>query len=130
MAAILAGAGFGLTGLASTLLVFGLSIGVWTLGEITASTIAPAIVADLSPVELRGLFQGAFGAAWGLSAFAGPLLGGWVYQRFGAGTLWGGCLILGSFLALGYLALGRRASRSDAGLSAAAASPPPAESSP
>ena len=130
VAAILAGAGFGLTGLASTLLLFGLSIGVWTLGEITASTIAPAIVADLSPIELRGLFQGAFGAAWGLSAFAGPLLGGWVYQRFGAGTLWGGCLILGSFLALGYLALGRRASRSDAGVLAAAASPPPAESSP
>jgi len=126
VAALLAGAGFGLTGLASTLLLFGLSIGVWTLGEIAASTIAPAIVADLSPVELRGLFQGAFGAAWGLSAFAGPLLGGWVYQRFGAGALWSGCLTLGAFLTLGYLALGRRASRAGMGASMARApSPPP-----
>jgi MFS family permease len=111
VAAILAGVGFGLTGLASTLLLFGLSVGVWTLGEIAASTIAPAIVADLSPVDLRGLFQGAFGAAWGLSAFIGPLLGGWVYQQLGAGALWSGCLLLGAFLALGYLALGRRARR-------------------
>jgi MFS family permease len=111
VAALLAGVGFGLTGLASTWLLFGLSVGVWTLGEIVASTIAPAIVADLSPVDLRGLFQGAFAAAWGLSAFAGPLLGGWIYQRYGAGALWSACLVLGGFLALGYLALGRRARR-------------------
>lgn len=75
----------------------------------------------MSPVQLRGLFQGAFGAAWGLSAFAGPLPGGWVYQHFGAGALWSGCLILGAFLALGYLALGRRASRAGMGASMARA---------
>ena len=111
VAAVLTGAGFGLTGLAGTLPLFALSIGVWTLGEIAGSTVAPAIVADLSPVELRGLFQGTYGAAWGLSAFAGPLVGGVVVQRFGAGALWLGCLVLGLLLALGYLALGRRARR-------------------
>lgn len=109
VAAILTGAGFGLTGLAESLPLFALSIGVWTLGEIAGSTVAPAIVADLSPVESRGLFQGAYGAAWGLSAFAGPLVGGAVFQRFGAGVLWFGCLVLGLLLAGGYLALGRRA---------------------
>ena len=109
VAAVLVGAGFGLTGLASTLPLFGLSIAVWTLGEIAGSSIAPAIVADLSPLELRGLFQGAYGAAWGLSSFAGPLLGGAAYQRFGAGALWTTCLVLGGLLAIGYLALGRRA---------------------
>ncbi len=111
VAAILTGAGFGLTGLAGSLPLFALSIGVWTLGEIAGSTIAPAIVADLSPIELRGLFQGAFGAAWGLSAFAGPLVGGAILQRFGAGVLWFACLVLGLLLAGGYLALGRRAHR-------------------
>lgn len=113
LAAILVGAGFGLTGLAGTLLAFGLSIGVWTLGEIVAATIAPAIVADLSPVELRGLFQGAYSAAWGLSAFGGPLLGGWVYQQLGSDALWAGCLALGLILAGGYLGLGRRAAKFD-----------------
>jgi MFS family permease len=107
--AVFLGIGFGLTGLAAGLPLFALSVAVWTLGEIAGSTIAPAIVADLSPVELRGLFQGAFGAAWGLSAFAGPLLGGWVYQHLGPGTLWAGCLGVGLLLAGAYLALGRRA---------------------
>lgn len=107
VAAVLTGAGFGLTGLATTLPLFALAVGVWTLGEIAGSTVAPAIVADLSPVELRGLFQGAYGAAWGLSAFAGPLLGGWIYQHLGPDVLWAACAALGLGLAVSYLALGR-----------------------
>lgn len=71
--------------------------------------LAPAIVADLSPIELRGLFQGVCGAAWGLSAFIGPLLGSWVYQNLGPQALWYGCFLLGLLLAAGYLGLGRRA---------------------
>lgn len=101
--------GFGLTGLADSLLLFGLAVAVWTVGEIIGATLSPAIVADLSPIELRGLFQGVYGAAWGLSAFIGPLLGGWVYQNLGPQALWFGCFALGLLLALGYLALGRRA---------------------
>ena len=53
VAAALTGAGFGLTGLAGSLPLFALSIGVWTMGEIAGSTVAPAIVADLSPVARR-----------------------------------------------------------------------------
>jgi len=67
--------------------------------------VAPAIIADLSPVELRGLYQGIFGSAWGLSFFIGPLLGGWVYEHLGATPLWVGCLVLGMLIALGFLAL-------------------------
>jgi MFS family permease len=70
--------------------------------------IAPVIVADLAPVDLRGLCQGVFSAAWGLSLFTGPLLGGWVFQHLGAQVLWAGCLALGCLLALGYLSLGRK----------------------
>ena len=101
--------GFGLTGLANTLLLFGLSVAVWTVGEIIGAALSPAIVADLSPIELRGLFQGVYGSAWGLSAFIGPLLGGWVYQNLGPQALWFGCFGLGLLLAAGYLGLGRRA---------------------
>ena len=95
VAAILAGVGFGLTGLASTLLLFGLSIGVWTLGEIAASTIAPAIVPTCHRSSCAGCSRAHSARRWGLSAFAGPLLGGWVYQQLGAGALWSGCLLLG-----------------------------------
>jgi MFS family permease len=110
-AAVFLGLGFGFTALANTFPLFALSVGIWTLGEIVASAVAPAIIADLSPVELRGLYQGIFGSAWGLAFFIGPLLGGWVFEHLGANLLWGGCLVLGFLLALGYLGIGVPAKR-------------------
>jgi MFS family permease len=108
VAALFLGTGFGLNMFARHLLPFYfLTVAVWTMGEITASAVAPALIADLSPIELRGLFQGIFGSAWGLSLFIGPVLGGWVYERSGSTTLWLGCFILGCTLALCYLWMGR-----------------------
>src|SRR5512142_3497525 len=92
VAALLLGLGFGFTALASTLPLFVLSIAIWTFGEIAGTSVAPTIIADLSPVELRGLYQGVFGAAWGLAYFLGPLAGGWIYQNLGRDALWIGCL--------------------------------------
>jgi len=110
-AALLLGLGFGFTALANTFPLYALSVGIWTLGEIAASAVAPAIIADLAPVELRGLYQGIFGSAWGLSFFIGPLLGGWAYEHLGANLLWSSCLALGILLMLGYLALSAPAKR-------------------
>jgi MFS family permease len=110
-AAVFLGLGFGFTAFANTFPLFALSVGIWTLGEILASTVAPAIIADLAPVELRGLYQGIFGSAWGLAFFIGPLLGGWIFEHLGANLLWGGCLVLGLLLALGYLGIGVPAKR-------------------
>ena len=92
-----------------TLPLFVLSVAIWTLGEIAGTSVAPTVIADLSPIELRGLYQGIFGASWGLAFFIGPLLGGWVYQHMGAQALWLGCLVIGLGLSLAYLALGRLA---------------------
>lgn len=111
VAALLAGTGFGLTALAHTLWAYALTVAIWTLGEIVGATIAPSIVADLSPVDLRGTFQGIYGAAWGLSFFIGPVIGGWVFERFGSTALWAGTFALGCVLTLGYLALARPAGR-------------------
>lgn len=107
VAALFLGTGFGLNMFASNLLPFYfLTVAVWTMGEITASAVAPALIADLSPIELRGLYQGIFGSAWGLSFFIGPVLGGWVYERFGSTALWFGCFLLGCVLAACYLWMG------------------------
>jgi MFS family permease len=111
-AALFLGTGFGLNMFARNLLPFYfLTVAVWTLGEITASAVAPAIIADLSPVDLRGLYQGIYGSAWGLSLFIGPVLGGWVYEYIGAAALWLGCFVLGCILAVCYLWMGRVASQ-------------------
>lgn len=104
-AAVFLGIGFGFTALADSPLLFALSVGIWTLGEIAASAVAPAIIADLAPVELRGLYQGIFGSAWGLAFFFGPLIGGWVFEHLGADILWGSCLVIGLMLALGFLGM-------------------------
>ena len=109
--AALLGLGFGFTALATNLPLFALSVVLWTLGEIAATSVGPTIIADLSPVELRGLYQGIFGAAWGLSFFIGPLAGGWIYDHWGSDALWVGCLILGIVIAFCYLALSAPARR-------------------
>ncbi|HET9915281.1 MAG TPA: MFS transporter [Anaerolineales bacterium] len=111
VAALLLGLGFGFTALATTLPLFALSVVIWTLGEIAATSVGPTIIADLSPVELRGLYQGIFGAAWGLSFFMGPLAGGWVYENLGNDVLWISCLVLGIILAFCYYALSAPAKR-------------------
>ena len=107
VAALFLGTGFSLNMFARNLLPFYFfTVAVWTLGEITASAVAPAIIADLSPIELRGLYQGIFGSAWGLSLFIGPVLGGWAYEQLGAKALWASCFVIGCALALCYLWMG------------------------
>jgi MFS family permease len=107
IAVIFSAIGFGFTAFANTFILFVVSIIIWTIGEIAATSVAPSIIADLAPVELRGLYQGIFGSAWGLSFFIGPILGSWVYQSFGAATLWGGCFLLGLVISASYLGLGK-----------------------
>jgi len=111
ISAIFLGLGFGFTALASVLPLYMLSVAIWTLGEIAATSVAPAIIADLSPVELRGLYQGIFGSAWGLAYFIGPLAGGWIYEHLGSNILWESCLGIGVVLAFCYLAMSAPARR-------------------
>ncbi|HEY3473314.1 MAG TPA: MFS transporter, partial [Anaerolineales bacterium] len=116
VAAALLGLGFGFTAFATNLPLFALSVAIWTLGEIAATSVGPTIIADLSPIELRGLYQGIFGAAWGLSFFLGPLAGGWIFEHWGSNALWFGCLILCILIAFAYLALSAPARRQMAGV--------------
>jgi MFS family permease len=111
LAALLTGAGFGMNAWASTLPAYILAVGVWTLGEILVNAVAPTIIAELSPVQLRGLYQGIFGSAWGLAFFVGPLLGGWVFGAFSPDVLWLSCALLGGVVAAGFLALSGAARR-------------------
>lgn len=106
--AVLMGTGFGLVGFVHTLPLYTLTIIIWTMGELIAAPVGSTLIANISPVDLRGLYSGVFGTAWGLAAFVGPTLGGLVLEHFGNLTLWSGCFILGLIVALGQLLLGRK----------------------
>ncbi|MCA9911349.1 MAG: MFS transporter, partial [Anaerolineae bacterium] len=103
MAAVLTGVGFGLNAFATTTAGFAFAVAIWTLGELMAAPVGTAIVADISPVARRGLYQGIFGSSFGAAYAIGPIIGGAIFQRLGAETLWTVCFVIGVLAALGYL---------------------------
>ena len=109
-AAVLLGAGYGSTAFATTTSLFAICVAIWTLGEILGA-VSPVIVADLAPIHLRGLYQGIFGSMWGLAFFIGPVLGGWILERYGAAFLWSACFFVGVFIAFGFIGMARPALR-------------------
>ena len=102
---VLVGLGFGLNALAHTAPLYALGVIVWTMGEIGVLPVSSALVADVAPPHVRGRYQGAYGLSFGLAVCAAPALGTLVLQRFGAVTLWSGCLLLSLAIAAGHLAL-------------------------
>jgi MFS family permease len=90
--AAMTGVGLGATALAGGAPVFALAIVLWTLGEVGFSAATPTLIAELSPVERRGAYQGAYQLAWGLAFSCAPALGSFVLGRWGGPALWLGCL--------------------------------------
>lgn len=105
VSAFLVGAGSGLYAFARSATGYALALAVFTLGEIAQAPVAPAVVADLAPVERRGSYQGLFLMAWGVAIVVTPLLGTWVLGRLGSSVLWGGCFAIGALCAAGHVAL-------------------------
>jgi MFS family permease len=120
-AALLAGWGIATAAFAgSSALLFGLSVAIWTVGEVLQVPANMSLVADLSPTHARGRYQGVASLAWAAAAFVGPAAGGLLLDRAGAGAVWGGCALLGTVAGLGYLLVGRRAGAAAAERAAAA----------
>jgi MFS family permease len=96
-AAVLTGAGFGAAALAggAPVPVYAAGIAVFTLGEIGFASAAPAVVAELAPIDRRGAYHGAYQLAWGIAGVTAPGLGSIVLANFGGSALWLGCLVAG-----------------------------------
>jgi MFS family permease len=95
----LLGLGFGITGFAASPAILALAVVVWTLGEIAYLPVAGAYVADVAPDHMRGRYQGAWGATFGVAYVLGPALGTAFYSVSPLG-LWMSCIALGGLAAI------------------------------
>jgi len=97
--------GFALTAFVTSPLTLGVTIVIWTCGEIVTAGIAGTILATLAPAHLRGRYAGVFGFAWSLSLLLAPLSGG-VLIPLGPYALWFAIGAVGLLTAAAQLAIG------------------------
>jgi predicted MFS family arabinose efflux permease len=96
---LMIGAGFAATAAAHSLPLLALTVLVWTAGEMVSFPTSTVHVANISPLHLRGRYQGAWGLSWAIGWTVGPILGGRLYAR-NPGLLWLGCGALAVVAAL------------------------------
>jgi MFS family permease len=106
LAAVVTGLGFGLTAVADKALLYALTVLIWTMGEMLNSPSSSTLIAELSPSELRGRYQGVFSLSWSVAAFAAPVMGGFVQEHVGTAALWLSCAGVGLVVAAGHLLSG------------------------
>ncbi|MFI0514872.1 MDR family MFS transporter [Streptomyces sp. WSLK1-5] len=104
---LLMGTGFGLGAWMSSLAGYAVTVVIWTAGEITVAAVVQTIVADLAPDNLRGRYNGLFGAAYALAAVVAPAAGTQLYAHAGPTTLWATCFGVCALVAAGQWGLGR-----------------------
>lgn len=126
VAAVVVGAGFGLTGFADVIWFYALTVAVWTIGEMLQSPASATLTAELSPINSRGRYQSVSSLVIAGSAFLSPIIGGLVISYLGSGVLWAGCFVLGLVVAVLHLATGPSRERRIAQLRATAEQSKPA----
>ncbi|KAB1942306.1 MFS transporter [Micromonospora sp. ALFpr18c] len=106
LAAVVMGVGFGLTAFAGTPWLYGLTVLIWTVGEMLNSPSNSTLIAELSPAELRGRYQGVISLSWQIAGAGAPILGGLVREHAGNDTLWFACAVIGALTAVAHLVSG------------------------
>lgn len=99
------------TGLAAIVAIV-VGLGVFGLGETLWAPVAPAIVNDLAPEEMRGRYNALQGMTWTVASIIGPALAGMLIGH-GHSHVWVGCVV-GGTAAASYLFLRLRRHLTDA----------------
>jgi len=87
------------------------TIALVTVGEMLIMPVVPAFIAELSPVERRGTYQGIALAASSVGSGVGPPVAGLVLDLAPGPTLWTAVAALLVAVSLGFVLLGRYAAR-------------------
>jgi MFS family permease len=97
--------GFGLFGLAYSLVLFAFAIMLITIGEMIAVPTGQALAARLAPESYRGRYMAFYGLAWSIPSAVGPSAAGLIFDNFDPNWVWYICAILCSAAVVGFLAL-------------------------
>ena len=106
IASLSIGLGYGAYALCTTAWQFYAATLVWTVGDLVGLPLISAVVASMSPVDLRGRYQGAQMLAHSAAMVMAPLIAGALIEALGMNTLWTGCLALGTITAIAHFLLG------------------------
>lgn len=87
---------------ANSWVAFAIATVLWTLGELGTFPIAATTVANISPKDVRGTYQGLYNLVWSLSNAFSPLVGGWILNAFGSRVLWICCTVMFVIVAIGF----------------------------
>ncbi|MGI8690160.1 MAG: MDR family MFS transporter [Thermomicrobiales bacterium] len=112
---LLIGLGFSVNAIAHTVPLLGLSVLLWTIGEMVHSPVLSAYVAALAPPRLIGRYQGLYGLAWGSGLLLAPAVGTALFS-WHPPVLWLLCGALG-FVAATLVLIGEATPTSTTGLS-------------
>jgi MFS family permease len=104
-ATLLLGAGFGLTGLADSIVTFAGTVVVWSIGEMGFLAVGAAIIAAIAPPDMRGRYNGFFGTSFGGAGLIGPIVGTWLFG-VRPDNLWLACFLAGVVASGTIMALG------------------------
>ncbi|WP_439679306.1 MFS transporter [Embleya sp. MST-111070] len=85
-ALVLVGVGVGMYGLPLGPAVILLGTLVWSVGEILGGPATTAYPVVAGPARLKSHYIAGFHFAWSLGAAVGPVVGGWLFIRFGHGV--------------------------------------------
>lgn len=97
------------------------------MGEILSTPMLSVFVAERSNMAQRGRYMGLFYLSFALANIAAPLVGTWLWERFGPHSVWHASVGAGCVASLGFAALAWRQARLAARLRAPEPAKPPAE---
>ena len=122
--------GFSMYGYVSALWLFIVAMIIITIAEMLVSPTGQAVVAKLSPEDMRGRYMAVFGFSWTIPNAIGPLLAGLVMDNYNPNLIWYGAgvfMLLSSaiFASLQAKSSSRFEFADDAAVSTALESPAP-----
>jgi len=102
---ILLGVGLGLMPLGRGFAFAGLTVAIWTFGEMLSMPLVTALIAGRADDTTRGRYMGMFSFSFSLAFIISPAVGTAIYERFGGDAVWVVCAAVCLLLAAAFSAL-------------------------